>query len=64
MIKRQSILRVIYVLMAIIAAASILFYFIIVKDREWLACYIACCGGVLIVNLIFVIIFVRKNFKN
>jgi hypothetical protein len=63
MIKRQSILRVIYGLMAIIAIASAIAYFIIRKDKEWTAFYIACCGGVLVVNLVIVAVFVRKNFK-
>ena len=60
---RQTILRVIYVLIAIIAIASVIAYFVLVKDRKWMAFYIACCGGLMIVNLIIVIIFVRKNLK-
>jgi hypothetical protein len=60
---KQTILRVIYVLIAIIFIASIITYFVLVKDREWLAFYVACCGGVLIVNLIILIIFVRKNLR-
>ena len=63
MIKKQSILRVIYVLMAVIAFVSVISFFLLVKDREWLAFYVACCGCVLIVNLIIIILFVRKNFK-
>ena len=63
MIKKQIILRVIFVLMAIIAIASVIAYFVLVKDREWTAFFAACCGGVLIVNLIIMAIFVQKNFK-
>jgi hypothetical protein len=64
MIKKQTILRIVYVLMAIVAIASVIAYFILLRDRgEWMAFYVACCGGVLIVNLFFVVIFVRKNFK-
>jgi len=63
MTKRTIILRIIYVLIAVIAIASVISYFILVKDREWFAFYLACCGGVLIVNLIIMIIFVRKNIK-
>ena len=61
--KRQIILRVIYVLMAIIAITSVITYFVIARDREWLAFYVACCGGLLIVNLIIITVFVRKNLK-
>ena len=63
MIKRRTALRVIYVLIAIIVIASVIAYFVLVKDREWTAFFVAFCGGLSIVNLIIVIIFVRKNFK-
>ena len=63
MSKKQIILRVIYILIAFIALASIIIYFVLARDREWLAFYVACCGGLLIVNLIIVTVFVRKNFK-
>jgi hypothetical protein len=63
MIKKRTVLRVIYVLIAIIAIASVVSYFVLVKDREWTAFFAACCGGVLIVNLIIMGIFVGKNFK-
>jgi len=61
--KKQIILRIIFVLMAIIAIASVITYFVLVKDREWTAFFAACCGGVLIVNLIIMAIFVQRNFK-
>ena len=61
--KKQIILRVIFVLMAIIALASVISYFVLVKDKEWTAFFAACCGGVLIVNLIIMAIFVQRNFK-
>jgi len=63
MSKKQIILRIIYVLMAIIAIASVIAYFVIARNREWLAFYVACCGGLLIVNLIIITVFVRKNLK-
>ena len=71
MIKKQSILRVIYILMALIAIASVIAYFVLVREnveitdeqKEWLAIYITFIGGVLIVNLLFIGIFVHKNLK-
>jgi len=62
-IKKQIVLRVMYVLIAIIVIASVIAYFVLVKDREWAAFFVACCGGLLVVNLIIIIIFVQKNFK-
>jgi len=62
--RKKLILRIIYVLMAIITIASVIAYFVLVKDRgEWMAFYVACCGGVLVINLIIIAFFVHKNFK-
>ena len=61
--KKQIILRIIFILMAFIAIASVIAYFVLVRDRKWLAFYVACCGGILIINLIIIIVFVSKNFK-
>jgi hypothetical protein len=63
MIKKRTILRVIYVLIAVMAIATVIAYFVLVKDREWLAFYVVCCGGLMIVNLIILIFFVRKNLR-
>jgi len=60
---KKIILRVIYVLIAFITIASAITYFVLVNDREWMAFYVACCGGVLVINLIIIAFFVRKNFK-
>ena len=60
---KQLILHIIYVLMAILTIASAIAYLVLVKDREWMAFYVACCGGVLVINLIIIAFFVHKNFK-
>ncbi|MDR0743978.1 MAG: hypothetical protein LBF05_06455 [Tannerella sp.] len=61
---KKKVVRVLLTVIALILIATIVTYFIFREEREWLAFYIACCGGVLIVNLIISIIFVNKNFKN
>ena len=63
MSKKRTILRILYVLVAIIAISSVISYVILMKEKEWMAFYLACCGGVLILNLIMIIIFVNKNLK-
>jgi len=64
MTKRQIILRIIYVLMALIAIASVITYFVLVRiDKGLLAFYMAFGGGLLIINLIIITLFVRKNIK-
>ncbi|MDR1332393.1 MAG: hypothetical protein LBK07_09870 [Tannerella sp.] len=55
--------RIILVLMALIAVAAGVLYFIFEAERPWIAFYVACCGGVLVVNLIIMLIFVRRNIK-
>jgi len=63
MSKKQTILRILYILTAVIAVSSVISYLILMKEKEWMAFYLACCGGVLILNLIMIIIFVNKNMK-
>ncbi|MDR3268788.1 MAG: hypothetical protein LBT83_06950 [Tannerella sp.] len=59
--KRSVIQNTLFALMGLVGAASIIFYFVLRGEKPWLAFYVACCGGVLIVNLIIVLLFVRKN---
>ncbi len=62
--KRKKVIKVLLFLIVIIAMAATVAYFIYEPDKPWLAFYIACCGGVLVVNLIISVIFVSKNFKD
>ena len=62
--KRTKVIRVLLVVILLVITATIAAYFIYGQDKQWLAFYIACCGGVLVVNLIISIIFVNKNFKD
>jgi hypothetical protein len=64
MSKRTLIQRVILVLMIVIAIAGTIFHAALSRqEKPWMAFYVACCSGVLIVNLILVLIFVRRNIK-
>ena len=49
--KRTVILRTLAVLMGLITIGTVVAYFLLRPNREWLAFYVACCGGVLVVNL-------------
>ena len=62
--KRRNIIKVILAIILLIIIATVAAYFIYRQDKPWLAFYIACCGGVFVVNLIITIIFVNKNFKD
>ena len=62
--KRGKIIRrVIYFLMAATAVGCAAAYFMMRGDRPWLAFYVACCGGVMIANLMILLLFVRRNIK-
>lgn len=63
MARRKSFITVIWVLIVIIAIASVVLYFIYAPQKPWTAFLIACCGGVLIVNLLLSLFFVMKNLK-
>lgn len=58
--KKQKIIRVLYILIGLIVAAAIYFYFTL---PQWKAIFIAGSGAILIVNLVFAIFFIKRNFK-
>jgi len=61
--RRLLFIRVISILIVIIAIATVIAYFVIEPNKPWMAFYVACCGGVLIVNLLISLFLVNKNFK-
>lgn len=64
MSKRKLILTILAGLAAIVGIATVIAYFIVKPDKPWLAFYIACCGGVIVVNFLISIFFVNKNFRD
>jgi hypothetical protein len=46
-----------------IALASIIAYVVLKVEKPWMAFYFACCGGVLVLNLLIISFFIHKNFK-
>jgi intracellular septation protein A len=61
---KKKILRVLLFIVVFVFIATIIAYFIYKPTSEWMAFYIAGCGGMLVLNLIISIIFVNKNFKD
>ena len=61
---RTKVIKILLAIIVIISIATVVTYFIYAKEKQWVAFYIACCGGVLVVNLILSIIFVNKNFRD
>jgi hypothetical protein len=61
--KKKIILRTLAGLSILTALASAAAYFTLKAERPWMAFYIACCGGILVVNLAAAAFLVHKNFK-
>ncbi len=61
--KRKVFLRILTGLIIIVALATVVAWFILQKDRPWLAFYVACCGGVIMINFLVSLFLVNKNFK-
>ncbi|MDR1380251.1 MAG: hypothetical protein LBJ47_02105 [Tannerella sp.] len=62
--KKKKVLHVLLFVVVFILITTIVAYFAYKPVNEWLAFYIACCGGVLVVNLVISMIFVNKNFRD
>jgi zinc transporter ZupT len=61
--RRTVIQRVTVALMTLTVAGCTVAWFAMRDGKPWLAFYVACCGGVMTVNLILVLLFVRRNVK-
>ena len=60
MSKKNKIIRVIYIVIGLIVAAAVYFYFTL---PPWKAIFLAGSGAILILNLVFAIFFIKRNFK-
>lgn len=61
--KKKTILIVLAVITALIVLATIITYFILKPDKPWMAFYILCAGGVIVLNFLASIFLVNKNVK-
>lgn len=61
MSSKNKIIRVLYILIGLIAAATIYFYF---TSPEWKALFFAGTGILLILNMVFAVFFIKRNFKD
>jgi len=58
--RKKKILRVLYILIGLVAAATAYFYF---TSPEWKALFFAGTGILLMLNLGFAVFFIKRNFK-
>ena len=61
--NKKTLTRVLLGLIAITTVATVIAYFVIKPDRPWMAFYVACCGGVLVLNFLISLFLVNKNLK-
>ncbi|MDR2119145.1 MAG: hypothetical protein LBP25_06395 [Tannerellaceae bacterium] len=61
--KKKTILYILAGLGILTALASVTAYFVLRTERPWMAFYFACCGGVLVFNLLLIALLIHKNFK-
>lgn len=62
--KKKIVLIILVSITALIVIVSVIGYFLLNEEKPWMAFYIACCGGVLTINLLASIFLVNKNMKN
>jgi zinc transporter ZupT len=62
--KKKIVVRVLIGLIIILVIASVIAYFVLRTERPWMAFFFACCGGVLVLNILLTLYLVNKNFRN
>ena len=58
--RKQKIIRILYILIGLIVATAIYLYF---TFPPWKAMFLAGSGAILILNIVFAIFFIKRNFK-
>ena len=61
MTTKDIILRVLWILIAVIVVASIVCLFILEK---WTGIFVAGCGVFLVLNVLFSIVLIKKNIRD
>ena len=61
---KKKIILILLIIIALILLTATILYFRNNPEKPWLAFYIACCAGVLVVNLIATVFLVNKNYKD
>ena len=61
---KRKIIWILLIIIALIIITAIITYHIYQPEKPWFAFFIACCAGVLVVNLFASVFFFSKNFKD
>lgn len=63
MTRKDIATRILWTLTILTAIGSTIAYFVLEKEKPWLAFYVACCGGVLAFNFLASIFLLNRNKK-
>lgn len=64
MIAKSKVLRVLWVIIAIIAVASLVCLLVFwLRDQQWKGIFLAVCGGFLVLNLLISTVLIKRNFR-
>jgi hypothetical protein len=61
--KKKIFTIILLSLIAITIIGTAISYFILNEEKPWIAFFILCCGGLLVVNFLVSLFLIRKNFK-
>lgn len=61
--NKRKVIKILIAVILLIITAGAIGYFYYEPEKPWLAFFIACSAGALIVNIILSIVFIYKNFK-
>jgi uncharacterized membrane protein YeaQ/YmgE (transglycosylase-associated protein family) len=60
---KKIILYALVGLSILTALASAIACFVLKPERPWMAFFVACCGAMLVLNLLAAAFFIHKNFR-
>lgn len=61
--KKKLFTRVLLALIGCTVLGTTIAYVLIQEDKPVMAFYVACCGGILVINFLISLFLVQKNFK-
>ncbi len=61
--KKKLLTRILLIIIALIVLATVIVYFVYQGEKPLFATFLACCGGILVLNFSLILFFIRKNFK-
>lgn len=61
--NKKLITRILLALIVLTIFATVILYFVYQNEKPMMAFYLACSGGLFVINFSITLFFIRKNFK-